>query len=688
VTQQKNTSMTTTTTINENGSRNNRRAFTLVELMISIALVLLLILGVNAIFRTTANTIGGGQAAIVNARALRNAYDSLNSDFTGIIHQETQPVLLIYNQNLPGPRDKADEASDAAYLSTQGQAVAFRNALQQYDANGNATNALPIYGYGGMPMVADSRNHRVDVMSFCATGKFRRQTGLRSTMTQTGSDIAYQSDYTTDTAYVWYGHLRQPSLAGNNANNDWVDPTTYLPPGMTPIPSPPANTGTNFLPQTASSNPNNFYANQWVLGRMAFLLTKPQSPNGLTMTSPAGPNSLVVPANPPYEAYLFAGDFHTWNGQFVDPRTGAANAWAWMSSPFCFGNRVTYTGGAIGGAVTYQNKPLPPPKNLAYRVQDSQCDVAGMGADEFLTRARNASLVNNARNYTWYVPLLSVKPDANPSVFRSTQIQDTLRFAGKPWITRKTFNGTALTAAQTRDEMALNASSLIHGCSQFIVEFAGDYIAQDLTSPPDDFPKTSSPYGKIIGQYADGNLDFEMVDVVTPNGTFTQKRVRWYGLPRYYSNEVPPLYHPKSAGSGTVIPADVRPVFDVVSDKALWATPGLAAGAKQLPFEHLGYGTTVGTDVFPQRRPNDPSSVIRSYVCAWSPYDLQFPAAGEDPTLMTMTMPVLGNAKTLPQAYPHGFMPWMIRVTIRVDDPNGRLPDGQTIQYVFTLPHK
>lgn len=39
-----------------------RGGFTLTELMISIALVLLILVGVNLIFRTTADTISAGQA--------------------------------------------------------------------------------------------------------------------------------------------------------------------------------------------------------------------------------------------------------------------------------------------------------------------------------------------------------------------------------------------------------------------------------------------------------------------------------------------------------------------------------------------------------------------------------------------------------------------------------------------------
>jgi hypothetical protein len=75
-------------------------------------------------------------------------------------------------------------------------------------------------------------------------------------------------------------------------------------------------------------------------------------------------------------------------------------------------------------------------------------------------------------------------------------------------------------------------------------------------------------------------------------------------------------------------------------------------------------------------------------VCAWSPFDLQFPDPDDDATVLAQLVQKPDGQKPLKEAYPDGFMPWMIRITLRVDDANGRLPDGQTIQYVFSLPHK
>ena len=110
-----------------------------------------------------------------------------------------------------------------------------------------------------------------------------------------------------------------------------------------------------------------------------------------------------------------------------------------------------------------------------------------------------------------------------------------------------------------------------------------------------------------------------------------------------------------------------------------------AAAVQTLPFEHIGYmAGTIPADAFPRIMP----AQIRSYVCAWSPYDIQFPLKGEDDVVAATLVPVDGSTKTLDLAYPNGFLPWMIRITLRIDDVNGRLPDGQTIQYVFNLPHK
>jgi hypothetical protein len=613
--------------------------------MISIALVLLLVIGINAIFRTTADTVGGGTAALSMSRELRNAYDALNTDFTGFLGPDNQPVLMIYNQNLPGFRDKADEKSDPWY--TPGSATAIDDTLKVLDPNSNPPNFVQTYPpvHARVPLAVDNRNHRVDIISFVSNGRFHRQTGIQNDGAQ-----SFQSNYTSDAAYVWYGHLRQPPNSTNDTTNKWLNPAVYVPMGLTPTSGNTPQTAAPTGPNT-DSNANGFYTNQWILGRMAILMAKPQ-PTGNT------PLPASITYNQVQQGYLVSPSWPPVQGE-QPPQ------WAALTQPFGAGTPVTFDG---------QNPQLRDPPGGKYLLEDGACDLAGITVDDFRQLVKDAAfsptLYGNTDRYrSWYIPLLSTKVGSNQP--RGTRIQDTLRFACKPWKTRYLYNGTTLTQKQTRDDIASGAPAFVHGCGQFIVEFAGDYITQDVNNPDPD------KRDAILAQASDGVLDFEIVP--TANNGPKQKRIRWYGLPRNYSN------------NGSNFP-DVRPVVEVVRDKTLWANQSLANQAKVLPFERIGYGNAPASppdvDAFPQLQAGPKS--VASYTCVWSPWDLQFPRT--DDATSTHDLPVPGGPAgamiKLADAYKHGFMPWMIRVTIRVDDPNGRLPDGYTVQYVFNLPHK
>ncbi len=590
----------------------SRSGFTLIELMISIAISLLLVAGINAIFRTTAATIGSGQALIQTTRDLRNAFDTFDSDFGGMLDSGSQPLLMIYNQNQPGFLDKVDEKYDTNYNATLAEGQANFQAVSGSRDGISPTSSPPLYG--NMPLIADNRNQRVDIVSFFSSGHFRRQTGLQ---VDPGPDTAtYQSLYTSDTAYIWYGHLDQP----DNNPLYWQDPRTFRPPGMTAAGAPRLPGALS--PQTSVTNPNGFYGNQKILGRMAILLGSPAQ---------SGANKFI-PASNPHQAYL-------------DPGVLPANPTvSQLMQPFSFDTRTTFDG------VTQ----IP-----NYFIQGSRCDLAGISLSDYSQRVMVASLLNpTTRDPTWYYPLLSrVLPNASPVT------QDTFRFAGKPWATRN-YAGSVppapLIPADRRDDMALSAPIFMKGCSQFIVEFAGDYTTQ-VDAP------TAVNHGQITGEASDGKLDFD--SVVLPNNT-KQSRIRWYGLPRSY---------------GDTINADVRPIFAFMKDGNVNVSAIAAKVLNPLPFEKLGYASgAAAPDAFPKNRVAE----VRSYVCAWNPYDLQFPLTADPLSAPLVTVPTATGPKPMSEAYPNGLMPWMIRLTIRVDDPNGRLPEGQTIQYIFNLPHK
>ncbi len=621
----------------------SRRGFTLVELMISIAISLLLVAGINAIFRTTAATIGSGQSTLQATRDLRNAFDTLNSDIGGMLDSGSLPYLLIYNQNQPAFRDAIDEKTDTDYKTILPEGPANTQVIFG-SRDGVTSSSSPLNAYGGLPLIADNRNHRVDILSFFSSGRFRRQTGLESN--PVGSNIAnYQSTHQSDSAYIWYGHARLPQAVVPPLTSDiWLSQVgQYRPPGLTSL---------GGTPQTAASNPNGFYAKDWSLARRAILLSTPTpAPNGVPNVAAGSP---IIPRTGP-NGYIAQGYLN------ADPNANpVAGSPLPTLRPFEYGTPATYDGNINS--------------NLPYPIQDSGCDLAGISLDAFLDRVKTATAFPPplpaaqvpTRNPDWYLPLLTNGKQS---------VESTFRYAAKPWATRNTAAGAPFSPTQRRDDMALNSPIFMKGCSQFIVEFAGDYTTQ--------IPAGNTPdAGKIIGQSSDHVLDFDIIFL--PDGT-KQSRIRWYGLPRHYGVD---QFSTES---------DVRPIFDFMQDSSKCNIPLPTVIA--LPFEKIGY-KAAPPSAFPQNRPNE----VRSYTCAFSALDLQFPAKDDDPKYFSIdpldpsnpqyaatTKVNAGPGRTaepIGNAYPQGFMPWMIRVTMRVDDPNGRLPEGLTMQYIFNLRHK
>ena len=231
-------------------SNRYRRGFTLVELMISIALSLLLILGVNALFKISAKTVGTGMASSVMSRDLRGAQTLMDHDFSDLYQTpfDEQPAIIMQSMNQVAFRDQLDEKTNLKYAA----ANSLENILWT-DPTGNS----PVGNYVSPPrlgntalnpsIVLDNRNHRVDRMAFFVHGFHRRQTADQA-------ESAYQSGLTSNEAYIRYGHVRQPD--GTSAN--WVTPSKYLAPDS-----------------QLTNNPENKYAAKWILGRHTTLLVAP-----------------------------------------------------------------------------------------------------------------------------------------------------------------------------------------------------------------------------------------------------------------------------------------------------------------------------------------------------------------------------------------------------------------------------
>src|SRR3954471_18410931 len=79
-----------------------RRAFTLIEVMISIALVLALIIGINQVFKVAADTVGTGQALSAKVRDARAVQHVFFDEISHIsIRSDECPFLIIDSRTQP-----------------------------------------------------------------------------------------------------------------------------------------------------------------------------------------------------------------------------------------------------------------------------------------------------------------------------------------------------------------------------------------------------------------------------------------------------------------------------------------------------------------------------------------------------------------------------------------------------------
>jgi len=151
-----------------NPARHARSGFTLIELMVSIAMVLILILGVNAIFKMASDTVNAGNALASADRENRAATSVLNDDFrTAVINDG--PMLLVRSERFPAFRNREDEQADRD-----------GNPMTT-DLDGDNKEGGSAKGEVTGPLTYNTRNHRVDRVGFFSNQLYRRQTGTHNT---------------------------------------------------------------------------------------------------------------------------------------------------------------------------------------------------------------------------------------------------------------------------------------------------------------------------------------------------------------------------------------------------------------------------------------------------------------------------------------------------------------------------
>jgi hypothetical protein len=190
----------------------------------------------------------------------------------------------------------------------------------------------------------------------------------------------------------------------------------------------------------------------------------------------------------------------------------------------------------------------------------------------------------------------------------------------------------------------------------------------------------------------------------------TQSRIRWYGLTRSLDGGVTvedansplttsPAGAPPPAGDTEV----VRPLWRYIQQlQGMSGTLPNTQGFNHLPFEKVGdggvpapMGGVTGGAGFPKGSPPysgaAPAQYQVGYTCAWAPDDMHL-----DETIRTglpygiLVSAATPNPSTGKICFPsRSMLPWLIRITVRLDDPNGRIPQGQQMQFIFKVnrPH-
>jgi hypothetical protein len=197
-------------------NRKCSAAFTLTEVIISVAIALLVLIGVHRVFSTTAQTIGAGNALTEAIRAHKAAHSVMLTDIhgydadSGMVPAEEAPFLVISSRVDFTHRDR-----------------------REYEA--------------GEPQSP----YRTDLFSFFARGEFPRQTA--------NDGGTFTAPMSSSEAWIWYGHLRQPI---DPASDSWLASNHPHPAQFDP-----------------AGNPYNYFAADWSLGRVAMLLIQPDAEN-------------------------------------------------------------------------------------------------------------------------------------------------------------------------------------------------------------------------------------------------------------------------------------------------------------------------------------------------------------------------------------------------------------------------
>jgi hypothetical protein len=744
----------------------DQSGFTLIEVMISIFLTLLLIIGINEAFRVVTATVGAGQAMGSVTRDSFSAQMVFQQDIgRSLSHSADTPFLII------------DSQQQVAFRNRQ----AFKNDRDgnplTIDLNNNNVEGEPTVPGEKLGAEISDAVHRIDTLGFFATGDFSRQTGnganfqpgfmdqtVKPNVNYNPAPASFAARQSAKQAYIWFGHLWLPGSTGGWYVDNGIN-------GNPPLPSYPGEV--DITTGDPKSNPNNYFASDWILGRMQILLTpgyrvptvpmdtplkwkdwQDLEPNALGGGAPTmgnadqdrpapAPLTQIVDPNlplgqPSHGLLLTAID----RPPFIAPPaltppliTSANNKpvtdlTSYLPLARWFIDTTTSTGvqtlwGSLPVNPNYQPSAsdtrtrdfMFPPADTDYApnwfaaswdqnvnfksIEDSRYDCAVGDFATFkrillksIQRGNDYNLVNSPYNWRWWESLC-------------------YRFRANPTIT----------SPLTPDGVAQQQPIFLRHCTQFIVEFAGDFLKQSN----DQYIATGAinpNYGDVADVYfdtldphpTDGIIDYyvdKSADPARNDPTKWTRRIRWYGFPRDTNGDghifgyslTSPAAYPAGSPSKNNDLVDVVPLRDIMltgiaSNWCGHAVPSPKPSIDGAPFEkdlepewtntanHAGPRSGQGLLRSPGENGGngdyaDPTNknclfLGSRYICAFGPVGAEQNSFGGGRFTQTANAPLVADdALTRIR---------LIRITIRLDDPNNRLPDGQTFQYVIALP--
>lgn len=590
--------------------RRASHGFTLTEILVALALVVLLLLGVSRVFTLTAETIRRGQNFSNAIRVQKSIGQLLANDIVGYAASidpdrfdlgnldpnsgnvpltdtvNGPPFLIISNYRVPAYRDADEQKSDPTAPQITDTFTNRSNAIRSIDLNNDGDDTDP---GETVSIYSPLRNYRCDTITFFSKGTFLSQIGAWQSANNSLANAGVSADY----AMIHYGHLRLFNSDLLELNDSFAG---YGTPGesLTPL-------GRRDLDRRYP-NRNNEYASQFTLGRVQMLLKPLQllpRPTGLDTWRVVDSKGDLVP--------VIA---RNWPNASADSVNGSRSPFG-MDSKLVLQVNNTFTGAEY--IRTDNFKPTTSAANT-FDHQMMRTDVLGVSMAEAVDRMRQVITNSNPATFNWWNNLPG-----------ETNEQ---RYLGNPFPQRP-FDINTLSQAQ---------HIVSAGVTNFIIEFAGDFVTQNPVN------------GVITGVVSTANpgdgIDYYIETVQDRNGVNTTVRhIRWYGLPRDGDNDGVIRFALDSP--------DVVPVRDVRGSVAPFErrVPPVAAN-------YLTVISEVGT-----------SPDGSSYLCAWSPFEL-------DPTN--------SQADITTPSYFAG-VPSMVRVIVEVVDP--ATPGSQPLrqEYIFPL---